>query len=739
MCQSINLFALLLCFCFSGATLYAQSALPKNMDIEMIAEDEAEAWSTFGQGGDYEILISEEAHSGDHSLSILHVSGADGFRAWGQDVIPEFGGRKLKLTGYLKTENVADGFAGLWLRIDPNVGFDNMAERPITGTNDWQQFEIELDYDENAAQNIAFGCLLVGKGQVWLDDLELTIDGLPFDEAPARELLPAQKDTAFNDGSSLTFDLPLSDDDVRDLSLLGKVWGLLKYHHPKISTGDLNWDFELFRFVPQFQEASDKSAALLEWVESLGPVESCENCAPPENPEVTADHRWLASEHVSSDLRSALQYLIDNRPTMSEHYYISSYSGIGNPQFKNEPDYADMPYPDQGYRYLAAIRYWNMIHYYFPYREEMDIDWDEALADNIPAIVEAENEYAYERAMTRMIGQIQDTHANLWGGGDQVREKRGEYYPPFRAAFVEQKLIVVDYYDPDASPGSDMPQVGDIITHINGEQVGDYVLFEQAFYPASNQAARLRDMAENILRSTDNTSTLLIERNGASLSLTIPLSNSDDLEGYYRWYRTPEGPAYKMLENNIGYLTLANATDEAYAEAKEVFKEARGIIVDIRNYPSAFAPFAFCGFLLKEETPFAMFTDMDMANPGYFSMTETVNIPADEESFDGKVVVLVNELSQSQAEYTAMAFRAGQNTVIIGSQTAGADGNVSRIYLPGGLRTMISGIGVFYPDGTETQRIGIVPDIEVKPAVAGIRAGRDELMERAIAEIMKEE
>ncbi|MFK7979226.1 MAG: hypothetical protein AB8G86_04545 [Saprospiraceae bacterium] len=49
--------------------------------------------------------------------------------------------------------------------------------------------------------------------------------------------------------------------------------------------------------------------------------------------------------------------------------------------------------------------------------------------------------------------------------------------------------------------------------------------------------------------------------------------------------------------------------------------------------------------------------------------------------------------------------------------------------LPGGLRSRISGLGVYYPDGTETQRIGIVPDT---PTIQGIRAGRDELIEKAV-------
>jgi len=104
--------------------------------------------------------------------------------------------------------------------------------------------------------------------------------------------------------------------------------------------------------------------------------------------------------------------------------------------------------------------------------------------------------------------------------------------------------------------------------------------------------------------------------------------------------------------------------------------------------------------------------------------------------YSGKVVVLVDEVTLSQAEYTTMAFRASPRTVVVGSTTAGADGNVSQIMLPGGLRTMISGIGVFFPDKRPTQRIGIVPDIEVRPTIAGIRAGRDEVLEAALRQIL---
>lgn len=83
-----------------------------------------------------------------------------------------------------------------------------------------------------------------------------------------------------------------------------------------------------------------------------------------------------------------------------------------------------------------------------------------------------------------------------------------------------------------------------------------------------------------------------------------------------------------------------------------------------------------------------------------------------------------------------MAFRAAPNAIVVDSTTAGADGNISRIPPPGGLNTIITGIGVFYPDKRPTQRIGIVPDIEATPTLAGIREGRDDVIAEALRQIL---
>ena len=71
----------------------------------------------------------------------------------------------------------------------------------------------------------------------------------------------------------------------------------------------------------------------------------------------------------------------------------------------------------------------------------------------------------------------------------------------------------------------------------------------------------------------------------------------------------------------------------------------------------------------------------------------------DAKLYKGKIVILVNEVTQSHAEFTTMCLQTAKNALVIGSQTSGADGNVSKIPFVGGFGSMITGLGVYYPDG----------------------------------------
>src|SRR5690349_5403948 len=92
-------------------------------------------------------------------------------------------GKRIRYSGYIKTEGITTGYAGLWWRVDGQPGkmlaFDNMGSRGVTGTNDWKQFTIELPVDTGAT-NINFGAILPGNGSAWFDDMSVEVDGQPY-------------------------------------------------------------------------------------------------------------------------------------------------------------------------------------------------------------------------------------------------------------------------------------------------------------------------------------------------------------------------------------------------------------------------------------------------------------------------------------------------------------------------------------------------------------------------------
>jgi C-terminal processing protease CtpA/Prc len=127
------------------------------------------------------------------------------------------------------------------------------------------------------------------------------------------------------------------------------------------------------------------------------------------------------------------------------------------------------------------------------------------------------------------------------------------------------------------------------------------------------------------------------------------------------------------------------------------------------------------------------FSKTSFQKPGDFHCTQSLTFgEKNKKYYKGKIIVLIAETTQSHAEYSTMMLQTIPKTITIGSKTAGADGNISYLNLPGGIRAVYSGIGIYYPDGRETQRVGIIPDIEVKPTIQGIREGRDEILEKAI-------
>jgi C-terminal processing protease CtpA/Prc len=277
---------------------------------------------------------------------------------------------------------------------------------------------------------------------------------------------------------------------------------------------------------------------------------------------------------------------------------------------------------------------------------------------------------------------------------------------------------------------------GDVITAIDGVPVAELVKRWSPYYAASNEPTRLRDIAPSLMRGECGATKLSVLRGNETLEVTGTREPVWGAEAR-RTHDLP-GDTFRVLPEKVAYLKLSSIKIADVPGYIDAAASTKGLIIDIRNYPSQFVVFALGSRLVDEPTEFVRFTMGDPANPGAFYWRgEPVSLKPTQPRYTGNVAILVDEATQSQAEYTAMALRAAPGAIVIGSTTAGADGNVSRIPLPGGLHSMISGIGVFYPDRRPTQRVGIVPDVVVTPTLEGIRAGKDEVLEEAVRRILK--
>ncbi|MCF0074744.1 S41 family peptidase [Dyadobacter sp. CY261] len=732
-----SLLVMLLCVLrVSVATAQQSSLTDFNLDFEKTGQKIPRPWMEWGKG----YLLSAdttEKHHGKASLRIKSPEVTENiqFGCVANAIPAAYSGKEIELRGYLKFTGVDKGWVGLMMRIDGPSGalqLNNMQAENIRGTEDWKQYSIKLPYP-SGAEKIYIGALLAGSGTLWADNFELLIDGKPFTEAPPKKAYPAALDKDFATGSKLAIGpgYPLSQAQIDQLADLGRIWGFVKYHHPAAADGNFNFDNELFRVATPFIAAktdAERQRVIAQWLAKLGPVMVLSSDAVPANAVIKPDLAWIgtAGKTLSPVLDS-----IRRANRTGEHYYIGTYPNVGNPDFKNENAYDQMAYPDAGYRLLSLFRYWNMIEYFFPYKPLIKEDWFAVLKEFVPRFVMARDETEYKLAALALIARVKDSHANLYGQHNALDKHFGKNFAPVELNFVEGKPVVTDYYHASLGEKSGLKR-GDVIQTINGKPIAQIIREQQPYTPGSNPVIQLKTMAPNLLRSNDSTLAITYSREGKIQKTNIGLFPRSQVNIYANYNK--KDTCFKMLQPDVAYI-FPGKFKNAYlpAIAPEVQK-SKGVIVDMRCYPSDFMVFSFGPMLLPEPKSFVKFTVGNPRMPGLFTFTPELKLGAQNpDHYKGKVIVIVNENTQSQSEYTTMAFSAASNVTVIGSTTAGADGNVSPIVLPGGLRTGISGIGIYYPDGRETQQIGIVPQIEIKPTIQGIAEGRDEPLEKALA------
>lgn len=525
-----------------------------------------------------------------------------------------------------------------------------------------------------------------------------------------------------------------------NLETLCRVWGYAKYHHPVFcdTLCRVDVDSALFALLPRVVHADreTRNRHLLDWVRSLGDYTSnrieCEQALAPYDLVETADLGWTADTVLlGGELSKLLQDL--RYAERDENFYLRMGTMENGPGYhylslRNERSYPSQQM-DSGLNLLTLFRLWNVIEYYAPNRSLTLHPWNEVLSTYISLMGVETDGRCFARLYMRLIRELNDGHAYA-----PVEILFGQRMLPVWPLQAEGRLFV-------GYSGDSALERGDEVVAIDGEPISERLELLREYASRSNEASLRQALRFYGLSTRRDTAEVVRRRAGACDTLrvaTVPYGSVSPLYDPAQLVQPP----FRLLADSVGYIYAGTFSREHLAEVGQTLPRTRALIIDLRTYPLnvADALIALIGQSLRTEPVVAwQMVHPTLALPGLFFRQEQWLYEGFEEGaarctepYKGRMILLVNELTQSNPEFQAMALQRCPQTLTIGSPTSGADGDIVRIPLPGGLMTCFSGIGVFYPDGTPTQAVGVRLDVEVNDTVESLQAGRDLVLEKAL-------
>ena len=384
-----------------------------------------------------------------------------------------------------------------------------------------------------------------------------------------------------------------------------------------------------------------------------------------------------------------------------------------------------MHYKDYGMKLLALFRYWNYIEYFYPYKYLIHSDWDHLLKKYIPRFYNTKDRLDYTLLLEELIAETEDTHHFILQN-KILNDYYGKSKLPLSVQFIENKLVVTN-----SISENNQVKPGDIILQIDSTATDTLKEKYLKYCTASNQTTTLREVAKKIIRSNKDSISVTILRKQKSFKITM------NTVPFYRSILKNESDKIKEITEDIGYLNTKYLQLKDYDSILKKWINKKAIIFDIRNYPKENLA-RILPYFHKKPISFFRSTSTSLNNPGIFSFDAKYVLQTTSRiKFQGKVIILVNNNSQSKSEFSALALESYPKSIVIGNQTAGTDGDITNVILPGNIKTEITGIGIYKPDKSETQKIGILPNIVVNPTLNDIINKNDIILKTAIKEASK--
>jgi len=738
------------CLSLPAFTVRAQQAAPANLDFETGAPgDFPKPWIlavTQPQPGITARIVNDEFQQGTQAVTLIREATAAPGSSLNLlqlvDAIP-YRGRRVRFRMAVKTEK-ASSPVQMWMRVEgpapaggspPTLFLDSMEDRPITSPG-WRHYEIVTDVPAAAAR-ITFGAYLVGVGRAWLDDASFAAIARPDVPAPEAPRAVTRRGLV-------------------NLMAFARLLGYVRHFHPSDEAAATDWDsFAItgVRLVEAAPNGDVLTQRLADHFRMIAPTvivvpsgSSEGKTGPAEEPParlLTWTHRGFGlstaqttyqSERVTApqplpvfraelgggvSVRVPLTVAADDKGTVPR--------GAAAPPPASSPlTRGRFPVTDRATRLAAVMLAWNVFQHSYPYFEPGQTNWSTALSTALQEAATDQNEREFVATLRRMIAGLRDGQARVTGPADADLQ----FTPALSLDWIENKLVVTGA---DASTGV---VAGDVVVAVEGTPAPLMLDAAEGFISAATpQWLRARALQEILLGPKGAPVKLRIEK-AADPAQIVDVSLPRSATGYAP---APRLDVVAELQPGILYVDVARITPAAYLAALPRLEAAKGIVFDLRVYPAYLGPDAFFAHLSEKPVTSPQWHVPQIARPDReqttFVRTGEWNIAPRAPFLAARKIFLADARGISYIESCLAIIEAHKLGQILGTTSAGTNGTVNRFQLPGDYTVYFTGTKVLKHDGTAHHGIGITPNIQVERTRAGVAAGRDELLERAVQEL----
>jgi hypothetical protein len=368
-------------------------------------------------------------------------------------------------------------------------------------------------------------------------------------------------------------------------------------------------------------------------------------------------------------------------------------------------------------RLADVVVAWNVFRHFYPYWTEAGVDWDARLHRHLNAAYAATDRDGQRRALRLLVADVRDGHGGVFDGRSSMPPSL-----PLRFGRIEGLIAVT------ASAVPEVP-VGAVVSTIDGVPADHRLAAEMELASGTAQWKEVRALQDIAACRGTGSIQLVVNDGAASRTLTLRCDAKQP---------PPEPRPQPVTELSAGawYVDLTRARMSDISPRLDVLAKARGVIFDVRGYPTDAGSRVLPHLLGTSESDrwmhVAKITGPFGRSAGWQS--SGWNLAPLEPRISGKIVFLTDGRAISYAE-SVMGYIADRKlATIVGSPTAGANGNVATFTVPSGFTIAFTGMRVTRHDGKAPHHlIGVQPDVAVAPTIAGLRAGRDDVLERGLA------